>query len=99
MVKAICKGAETLATLDGPRIRITQPKAVAAFFGLYNAYRLPDAQTSFKLVGRTDMYSPPVIGNYLLSTHRSAPPHCGWSLGAIAGLRKASWMDYEWLAL
>ena len=66
-LKAICKGAEMQNTPDGPRLRFTQPKAVSAFFGLYNAYRLPDAQTSFKSVGRTDMYMYPVIGNYLLS--------------------------------
>lgn len=66
-LKAICKGAETQNTANGPRIKITQANAVAAFFGLYNAYRLPDAQTSFNLVGRSDMFTFPVIGNYLLS--------------------------------
>jgi hypothetical protein len=85
-LKAICKGAAIQSTPDGPRIRIAQPKAVAAFFDLYNAYRLPDLQTSWKLVGRTDMYMYPVIGNYLLSwvylqsVTQEAPATVDWPL-------------------
>ena len=66
-LKAICKGAQTQITPAGPRIKITQAKAVAAFFDLYNAYRLPSAPMFYQQVNEFCVTGQPAIGNYLLS--------------------------------
>ena len=66
-LKAICKGAQTQITPAGPRIKITQTKAVAAFFDLYNAYRLPSAPMFYQQVNEFCVTGQPAIGNYLLS--------------------------------